>query len=97
MSSPAPSSRTADSSAAAATPAHAASASASPSLRASAALVSASVTAPATDPHRESRERAERLLGWVGRELNTHPSPSAPSSVGAALRPTVPFTHGLRA
>jgi len=49
---------------------------------------------PVADPHRESRERAERLLASVDRELRTHPTHAAP---GVASIPPLPFIHGLRA
>lgn len=54
------------------------------------------VPACPADPHREARERAERLLAWVDRELLANPSSSAPAA-RAAGRPSLPFIPGLRA
>jgi len=51
----------------------------------------------ASDPHRESRERAERLLLAVDRELRSSPSHVPHAAPAAPSVPSLPFIHGLRA
>jgi hypothetical protein len=58
---------------------------------------SAPVLPPAADPHRESRERAERLLTWVDREVRANPSLPTHAAPAVASSPSLPFIHGLRA
>lgn len=63
----------------------------------SSSMPAAAVLPPVADPHRESRERAERLLASVDRELRANPSHASHAAPPAAPVPSLPFFPGLRA
>ncbi|MBK6575383.1 MAG: hypothetical protein IPG17_04085 [Sandaracinaceae bacterium] len=63
----------------------------------SSSMPAAAVLPPVADPHRESRERAERLLASVERELRANPSHASHAAHAATSVPSLSFIHGLRA